>query len=51
MVQRSEGFAGVNGLFRFLGDGSIQRALTVMQIEPGGVKVISPAVVAFSPGS
>jgi ABC-type branched-subunit amino acid transport system substrate-binding protein len=52
MVQRQEGFAGVNGLFRFLGDGSIQRALTVMQIEPGGgVKVISPAVVAFSPGS
>jgi ABC-type branched-subunit amino acid transport system substrate-binding protein len=51
MVQRSEGFAGVNGLFRFLGDGSIQRALTVMQIEPGGVKVISPAVVAFSSGS
>jgi ABC-type branched-subunit amino acid transport system substrate-binding protein len=51
MVQRSEGFAGVNGLFRFLGDGSIQRALAVMQIEPDGVKVISPAVVAFSSGS
>jgi hypothetical protein len=52
MVQRQEGFSGVNGLFRFLGDGSIQRALTVMQIEAGGgVKIISPAVVAFSPGS
>ena len=52
MVQRQEGFTGVNGLFRFLGDGSIQRALTVRQIGPGGdAKIISPAVAAFSPGS
>lgn len=52
MVQREEGFTGVNGLFRFLGDGSIQRALAVMQIEgSGGVKIISPAAAAFSPGS
>ncbi len=52
MLQRPEGFGGVNGLFRFMPDGSIQRALAVMQVQDqGGVKIISPAVVAFAAGS
>ncbi len=52
MLQRPEGFGGVNGLFRFMPDGSIQRALAVMQVQDqGGVKIISPAVVTFAAGS
>ncbi len=52
MLQRTEGWGGVNGLFRFRNDGSIQRALTVMQVQTaGGVKIVSPAIVAFAAGS
>ncbi|MDZ4760972.1 MAG: penicillin-binding protein activator [Alphaproteobacteria bacterium] len=52
MLQRQEGWSGVNGLFRFQPDGSVQRALTVMQVQTqGGVKIVSPAVVAFTAGS
>jgi ABC-type branched-subunit amino acid transport system substrate-binding protein len=52
MVERRDGFGGVNGLFRFLPDGSIERALAVLQVQPGGtVKVVSPALTVFTPGS
>jgi outer membrane PBP1 activator LpoA protein len=52
MIQRAQGWTGVNGLFRFLPDGSIERALVVMQLQDrGGVKIISPAVKTFGPGS
>jgi ABC-type branched-subunit amino acid transport system substrate-binding protein len=51
-VERTEGFGGVNGLFRFLPDGSVERALAVLQVQPGGtVKVVSPAMTVFTPGS
>jgi ABC-type branched-subunit amino acid transport system substrate-binding protein len=52
MIQRTQGWGGVNGLFRFLPDGSVQRALAVMQLQnSGGVKVVSPPIKAFGPGS
>lgn len=52
MVQRTEGWGGVNGLFRFLPDGSAERALAVMQLQTtGGVKTISPPLQTFGPGS
>ena len=48
MIQRSEGWGGVNGLFRFLPDGSAERALAIMQLQnQGGVKTIVPAQQTF----
>ena len=52
MIQRAQGWGGVNGLFRFLPDGSAERALSVMQLQSqGGVKTVSPALQTFGPGS
>jgi hypothetical protein len=52
MIQRVQGWAGVNGLFRFLPDGSVQRALAVMQLQTnGGVRMVSEPVKAFAAGS
>ncbi len=53
MIQRVQGWGGVNGLFRFLPDGSVERGLVVRQIidansEP---RIVSPAIKEFSSGS
>lgn len=42
------GFAGVDGAFRFGGDGIAQRRLDVKQIGAGGVTIISPAAEGFA---
>lgn len=41
------GFAGVDGLFRFLPDGQIERGLAVVEIGRSEVKTISPAPNSF----
>ena len=41
------GFTGVNGIFRFRSDGSIERGLAVLAVEPGGFTVVSPAPITF----
>jgi branched-chain amino acid transport system substrate-binding protein len=52
MIQRAQGWGGVNGLFRFQPDGSVERALAVLQLQSqGGVRVISPPIKQFGPGS
>ena len=52
MIQRAEGWGGVNGLFRFGPDGSVERALAVMQLQDrGGVKAVSPPQQTFGSGS
>jgi len=52
MIQRPQGWSGVNGLFRFQPDGSVERALAIMQLQnQGGVKIISPPIQAFAAGS
>lgn len=43
----SEGFAGVDGNFRFGRDGIAERLLEVREVTPSGAKVISPAGSAF----
>ena len=46
------GFAGVTGAFRFNADGTSERGLAVLEIEPDGFKVVSPAPRTFQkPGS
>ncbi|HEY2011059.1 MAG TPA: penicillin-binding protein activator [Rhizomicrobium sp.] len=41
------GFAGVNGIFRFTADGTSERGLAVMEITPNGPVVVSPAPTTF----
>jgi ABC-type branched-subunit amino acid transport system substrate-binding protein len=46
------GFAGVNGIFRFNGDGTSERGLAVLEMTPTGPVVISPAPTTFQrPGA
>ena len=44
-----EGFAGTDGIFRFMADGTNERGLAVMEVRPNGAKVISPAPQSFQP--
>ena len=41
------GFAGVDGIFRFHPDGSIERGLAVLSIDQGNIIVVSPALTTF----
>jgi ABC-type branched-subunit amino acid transport system substrate-binding protein len=41
------GFAGVDGIFRFRDDGSTERGLAVLQVSPSGFTVVDPAPQAF----
>ncbi len=43
----SEGFVGVDGLFRFLEDGTVERALAVLEVHRSGFKVVDPAPASF----
>jgi ABC-type branched-subunit amino acid transport system substrate-binding protein len=42
-----DGFGGVDGAFRFSGDGVAERLLEVRQVAPAGSTVVSPAAPAF----
>jgi len=41
------GFAGVNGIFRFQRDGTSERGLAVLEVSPAGPVVVSPAPTTF----
>lgn len=41
------GFAGVNGIFRFNADGTSERGLAVLEMTPNGPIVVSPAPTTF----
>jgi branched-chain amino acid transport system substrate-binding protein len=43
----TNGFSGVDGLFRFTPDGLVQRSLAVLEVEPQGNIVVSPAPRSF----
>jgi branched-chain amino acid transport system substrate-binding protein len=42
------GFAGVDGIFRLMPDGTNQRGLAVLEVESKGARVIDPAPVSFA---
>jgi len=42
-----EGFTGLDGLFRFLPDGTIERALAVLEVNRAGFIVVDPAPKSF----
>jgi branched-chain amino acid transport system substrate-binding protein len=41
------GFAGVNGIFRFNIDGTSERGLAILEVQPDGFHVVSPAPKTF----
>jgi ABC-type branched-subunit amino acid transport system substrate-binding protein len=41
------GFTGVDGIFRFRENGSIERGLSVLAVRAGGFEVVSPAPSTF----
>ncbi len=47
MLSQPSGFAGIDGVFRFLPDGTIERHLAVLRLERGGYEVIDPAPQSF----
>src|SRR5260370_11821456 len=42
-ILNPSGFTGVDGLFRFTPNGLVQRGLAVLEIQPQGTTVVSPA--------
>ncbi|HZP08977.1 MAG TPA: penicillin-binding protein activator, partial [Methyloceanibacter sp.] len=50
-LTRSTGFAGVDGLFRLLPDGTCERELAILEVHEGGPVVIDPAPSSFTTAS
>ncbi|WP_161862484.1 penicillin-binding protein activator [Algicella marina] len=48
-LTKSAGFAGVNGVFRFLPDGRNERALAIIEVSLGDARPIDPAPRSFAP--
>jgi branched-chain amino acid transport system substrate-binding protein len=51
ILTNTSGFAGIDGIFRFRTDGLSERGLAVMQVAPGGARVVGPAPKSFTPGT
>jgi ABC-type branched-subunit amino acid transport system substrate-binding protein len=51
VLTNSSGFAGIDGVFRFRADGTNERGLAVLRVEPNGPQVASPAPTSFQPGT
>ncbi len=48
VLTEKEGFAGVDGIFRFGRDGVAERSLEVREVTAAGARVVSPAATAFA---
>jgi branched-chain amino acid transport system substrate-binding protein len=51
ILTTSSGFAGIDGVFRFLPDGTNERGLSVLRVAPSGGQVIGPAPRSFASGT
>jgi len=49
-LTRPEGFKGIDGPVRLLPDGTVQRSLAILEVQPGGVRVIEPPSSAIANG-
>jgi branched-chain amino acid transport system substrate-binding protein len=47
VLTNPSGFTGIDGLFRFRADGTIERGLAVLRVTPSGPQTISPAPRSF----
>lgn len=43
------GYFGADGLFRLNPDGTLDRGLAILEIQPGGIRVVDPAPRSFAP--
>jgi ABC-type branched-subunit amino acid transport system substrate-binding protein len=50
-LTRPSGFSGIDGLFRLLSDGTSERGLAILEVQPGAPRVIDPAPSAFATAS
>jgi branched-chain amino acid transport system substrate-binding protein len=50
-LTRPSGFSGVDGLFRLLSDGTCERGLAILEVQPGTPRVIDPAPSSFATAS
>ncbi|HXG78997.1 MAG TPA: penicillin-binding protein activator [Methyloceanibacter sp.] len=50
-LTRPSGFSGVDGLFRLLSDGTCERGLAILEVQPGGPRVIDSAPSSFATAS
>lgn len=48
VLTNTDGFAGVDGVFRFNADGTNTRAMAVYEVQSGGARVVSPAPTTLS---
>jgi branched-chain amino acid transport system substrate-binding protein len=48
VLTNPSGFTGIDGVFRFRGDGSNQRGLAVMKVTSSGAQVVAPAPRSFN---
>lgn len=48
-LTQPSGFAGVDGLFRLMPDGSNQRGLAILRLTPTGIEIQDPAPTSFEP--
>ncbi|MEX1109103.1 MAG: penicillin-binding protein activator, partial [Dongiaceae bacterium] len=46
-ITQTDGFAGIDGIFRFQQDGSVQRGLAVMELQYGGIATRDAAPARF----
>ena len=46
-ITNPNGFAGLDGIFRFRSDGLVQRGLAILQVQHGGNTIIDPAPQSF----
>jgi hypothetical protein len=49
-ITQGQGFAGVNGVFRFRADGLNERGLAIAQVRDGQSVIISPSPRSFAGG-
>ncbi len=47
-ISDPNGYFGADGLFRLNRDGSIERGLAILEIQPGGIQTIDPAPRSFA---
>jgi hypothetical protein len=48
-ITNPNGFRGIDGAFRFLGNGTNQRTLAIYEVTRDGAQVIDPAAAGFAP--
>lgn len=49
-IADANGYFGADGLFRLNADGTVERGLAILEIQPGGIQVVDPAPRSFAPG-